>query len=39
MDIVYGLEKFNHYCFAREERINMFHKLLVSIFRKDVPTL
>ena len=37
--ILYGLEKFHHYCFAREVSIITDHKPLVAIFKKDVATL
>ena len=33
------MEKFHHYCFGREVHIITDHKLLVSIFKKDVATL
>ena len=32
-------EKFHHYCFSREVLIITNHKLLVSIFKKDVAAL
>ena len=35
----HGLEKFHHYCFAREVSIIMDHKPLAAIFKKDVATL
>ena len=37
--ILHGLEKFCHYCFAREVTIIIDHKPLVVIFKKDVATL
>ena len=36
---MHGLEKFHHYCFTREVSIITDHKLLVSIFKKDIATL
>ena len=39
IDILHGLEKFHHYCFGREVLVITDHKLLVSIFKKDVATL
>ena len=36
---LHGLEKFHHYCFGREVLVITDHKLLVSIFKKDVATL
>ena len=39
MDILHGLEKFHHYCFAREVSIITDHKPLLAIFKKDVATL
>ena len=39
LGILHGLEKFHHYCFGREVLIITDHKLLVSIFKKDVTTL
>ena len=39
LGILHGLEKFHHYCFGREVFIITDHKLLVSIFKKDVATL
>ena len=36
---LYSLEKFHHYCFAREISIIMDHKPLIAIFKKDVATL
>ena len=39
LDILHGLEKFHHYCFAREVSIITDHKPLVPIFKKDVATL
>ena len=38
-DIIYGLEKFNCYCSAKEVSISTGHKLLVAIFNKDMATL
>ena len=35
LGILYGLEKFHHYCFAHEISIIRDHKLLVAIFKKD----
>ena len=37
--ILHGLEKFHHYCFGREVLVITDHKLLVSMFKKDVATL
>ena len=37
--MLYGLEKFNHYCFIRELSIITDHKPLVTTFTKDVATL
>ena len=37
--ILHGLEKFHHYCFAREVSVLTDHKPLVAISRKDVTTL
>ena len=37
--ILHGLEKFHHYCFGREVLVITNHKLLVSMFKKDVATL
>ena len=37
--ILNGLEKFHHYCFARQASIITGHKPLVAIFKKDVATL
>ena len=37
--ILHELEKFHHYCFAREILIITNHKPLVAIFKKDVATL
>ena len=37
--ILHGLKKFHHYCFAREVLVITDHKLLVSMFKKDVATL
>ena len=39
LGILYGLEKFHHYCFKREVSIITDHKPLVVIFKKDVATL
>ena len=39
LSILHGLEKFHHYCFGREVLIITNHKLLVSIFKKDVAML
>ena len=39
LGILHGLEKFHHYCFSREVLIITDHKLLVSMFKKDVTTL
>ena len=39
LGILQGLEKFHHYCFSTEVLIITDHKLLVSIFKKDVATL
>ena len=39
LGILYGLEKFHHYCFAREVSIIKDHIPLVTIFKKDVTTL
>ena len=39
LGILHGLEKFHHYCFGREVDVITDHKLLVSIFKKDVATL
>ena len=39
LGILHGLEKFHHYCFSREVLVITDHKLLVSIFKKDVATL
>ena len=39
LGILYGLEKFYHYCFAREVLIITDHKLLVAIFKKDMAML
>ena len=37
--ILHGLNKFHHYCFAREVYVITNHKPLVYIFKKDVATL
>ena len=34
LNILYGLEKFHHYCFVRQVSIITDHKLLVAIFKK-----
>ena len=39
LDILHGLKKFHHYCFAREVLIITDHKPLVAIFKKDVAML
>ena len=39
LGILQGQEKFYHYCFGREVLVITDHKLLVSIFKKDVATL
>ena len=39
LGILHGLEKVHHYCFGREVLIITDHKLLVSMFKKDVATL
>ena len=39
LGILHGLEKFDHYCFAREVHVITDHKPLVAIFKKDVATL
>ena len=39
LGILHGLEKFHHYCFGREVHMITDHKLLVSMFKKDVATL
>ena len=39
LGILHGLEKFHHYCFGREVLIITDHKLLVSMFKKDVASL
>ena len=39
LSILYGLEKFHHYCFARELSIITDQKLLVEILKKGVATL
>ena len=36
---LHGLEKLHHYCFRREVLMITDHKLLVSMFKKDVATL
>ena len=39
LGILHGLEKFQHYHFAREVSIITDHKALVAIFMKDIATL
>ena len=39
LGILYSLEKFYHYCFARAVSIITDHKPLITIFKKDVATL
>ena len=39
LGILYGLEKFHHYCFAREVSIIMDYKPLIAILKKDITTL
>ena len=39
LGILHGLEKFHYYSFSREVLIISDHKLLVSMFKKDVATL
>ena len=39
LGILHCLDKFHHYCFGREVLIITDHKLLVSMFKKDVATL
>ena len=39
LGILHGLAKFHHYCIDREVLVITDHKLLVSIFKKDVATL
>ena len=39
LGILNGIEKFHHYCFAREVLVITDHKPLVAIFKKDVATL
>ena len=39
LGILHGLEKFHHYCFAREVHIITDHKPLVTIFKKDIVML
>ena len=39
LGILHGLETFHHYCFGREVIIITDHKLLISMFKKDVATL
>ena len=39
LGILYGLEKFHHYCSGREVLIILDHKPLGAMFKKDVATL
>ena len=39
LGILHGLERFHHYCFAREISIITDHKPLVAIFKTDAATL
>ena len=39
LGILHGLEKFHHYCFARNVNVITNHKPLVAIFKKDLVTL
>ena len=39
MGILHGLERFHHYCFAREVSIITDHKTPAAIFKKDVAKL
>ena len=39
LGILHWLQKFHHYCFAREVLVITDHKPLVAIFKKDVATL
>ena len=39
LGILYGLEKFHHYCFTRELSIIMDHRPLIAIKKKDIATL
>ena len=39
LGILHGLEKFHHYCFSREVLVITDHKLLISMFKKDVAAL
>ena len=39
LGILHGLKNFHHYYFEREVHIITDHKLLVSIFKKDVAML
>ena len=39
LGILHRLEKFHHYCFGREILVITGHKLLISMFKKDVATL
>ena len=34
LGVIYGLEKFHHYCFAKEVSIITYHKQLIAIFKK-----
>ena len=38
LEILYGFEKFHHFCFAREVCSIMDHKPLIAIFIKDVAS-
>ena len=39
LGILHGLEKFHHYCFAREVHVITNHKPLVAILKKDMAML
>ena len=39
LGMLYGLEKFHHYCFLREVSIITDCKLLIAIVKEDVTTL
>ena len=39
LGILQGLEKFHHYCFARDVNVITDHKTLVALFKKDVASL
>ena len=39
LGILHGLERCHHYCLTRDVNVITDHKLLVSIFKKDVATL